>query len=205
MQNILSAAKIETVPTEALIPRATNAKRHPESQIAKLAGGIREFGFLVPILADADNNLIAGHGRVLAAQRLGMASVPVIRANHLSEAQRRALVLFENRVAESEWDKDMLKAEIEGLNEIDPEMLAMTGFDSSDLDSILQGLGDTEDFSGDADESQSGATVPTLKWGSHTVELTGPENDAMDRLIEQHIKQFGSTHGFVTHTLFASR
>jgi ParB-like chromosome segregation protein Spo0J len=89
--------------TDSLVPYARNARTHSPQQIAKIAGSIREFGFTNPILTDGDNGIIAGHGRVLAAQKLGIAEVPVIELAHLSKAQRQAYILADNRLALDGW------------------------------------------------------------------------------------------------------
>lgn len=111
--------QIEMVATSALIPYARNAKKHDDAQVAKLAGSIREYGFTNPVLIDADNGIIAGHGRVLGAQKLGLGKVPCIRLSHLTETQRRAYVLADNRLAEigGGWDVEMLRIEVEELRE----------------------------------------------------------------------------------------
>jgi len=109
--------KIETIKTSDLIPYARNAKRHDDAQVAKLAGSIREFGFNNPVLIDKDNGIVAGHGRVMAAQKLGLDKVPCIRLGHLSDTQRRAYILADNRLAEigGGWDEEMLKVELDAL------------------------------------------------------------------------------------------
>jgi ParB-like chromosome segregation protein Spo0J len=109
--------KIENIAVEKLIPYARNAKRHDPAQISKLAGSIREFGFNNPVLIDAENGIIAGHGRVMAAQKLELKDVPCIRLGHLTENQRKAYILADNRLAEigGGWDEEMLKAELESL------------------------------------------------------------------------------------------
>lgn len=109
--------KIETLSTASLIPYARNAKKHDASQVAKLAGSIREFGFNNPVLIDKDNGIIAGHGRIMAAQSLGLETVPCIRLGHLTDTQRRAYILADNRLAEigGGWDEEMLKLELADL------------------------------------------------------------------------------------------
>jgi len=97
---------IETRPIARLIPHVRNARTHSADQIAQIAGSIAEFGFVNPVLIGADDVIIAGHGRVLAAEKLGLAEVPVIVLSHLSESQRRALVIADNRIAENAgWDE----------------------------------------------------------------------------------------------------
>lgn len=111
------STKIEQVNVEKLIPYAKNSRKHSDSQIGQIAASIKEFGFINPILIGDDNTLIAGHGRLLAAQKLELKTVPCIRAKHLTPAQRKAYVIVDNRLSEtSEWDKEMLKLEIEDLS-----------------------------------------------------------------------------------------
>jgi len=107
--------------TSDLIPYARNAKIHTDEQITKIAASIREFGFMSPVVLDKDNTILAGHGRVLAAKKLGMEEVPTVQAEHLSEAQRKAYILADNRTAEehSGWDNELLKIELEELEELD--------------------------------------------------------------------------------------
>jgi len=109
--------KIEQIPTEKLIPYARNAKKHDAAQVSKLAGSIREFGFNNPVLIDKDNGIIAGHGRVMAAQKLELKEVPCIRLGHLTDTQRKAYILADNRLAElgGGWDEKMLKVELESI------------------------------------------------------------------------------------------
>jgi ParB-like chromosome segregation protein Spo0J len=116
--------EIEQIKTADLVPYARNAKKHDEAQVAKLAGSIREFGFNNPVLIDADNGIIAGHGRVMAAQKLALASVPCLRLSHLSETQKRAYILADNRLAElgGGWDAEMLKLELADLGDLDVDL-----------------------------------------------------------------------------------
>lgn len=131
--------KIEQISTEKLIPYARNAKKHDSAQVSKIAGSIREFGFNNPVLIDKDNGIIAGHGRVLAAQKLGLADVPCIRLGHLTDAQRRAYILADNRLAEigGGWDMEMLKLEISDLIEADINFESI-GFSDGDLEDFFQ-------------------------------------------------------------------
>lgn len=99
-----------------LIPYAKNARKHPEEQISHLMASIKEFGFLVPIIVDGNDTIVAGHGRLVAAQRLGLEKVPTVKADHLTDAQRKAYTIVDNRLAEtSSWDVDMLKLEIDDI------------------------------------------------------------------------------------------
>lgn len=111
------AADIEQIATADLIPYARNARTHSEQQVSQIAGSIQEFGFCNPVLIDAENGIIAGHGRVLAAQKLKLEAVPCIRLSHLTDAQKRAYVLADNRIAlSSGWDQEMLANELSDLH-----------------------------------------------------------------------------------------
>jgi DNA modification methylase len=112
------ADKIEQWPTAKLVPYARNARTHSEAQMAQIAASIVEFGFTNPILAGSDGVIVAGHGRLAAAQKLGLAVVPVVVLDHLTPTQRRALVIADNRIAENAaWDDDLLRVELEALQD----------------------------------------------------------------------------------------
>jgi hypothetical protein len=128
---------IDYRPVAGLIPYARNARTHSEAQVALIAGSIREYGFTNPVLVDGENGIIAGHGRVLAARKLGLASVPVIELGHLSEAQKRAYILADNRLAEAAgWDKEMLALEAADLSELGVD-LSTLGFEAAEIDALL--------------------------------------------------------------------
>lgn len=125
--------KLEQIATSDLIPYARNTRTHSEAQVAQIAGSIREFGFTNPILIDVDNGIIAGHGRVMAAQKLGIGKVPCIRLVHLTDAQRRAYIIADNKLAlNAGWDEEMLALELADLSEMEFD-LKLTGFDESDF------------------------------------------------------------------------
>ena len=125
--------KIETIKTTALIPYARNSRSHSESQVAQIAGSIREFGFTNPVLIDAENGIIAGHGRVMAAGVLGLASVPCIRLAHLTETQKRAYIIADNKLAlNAGWDEEMLGLELADLREDDFD-LGLLGFSDDEI------------------------------------------------------------------------
>jgi len=110
----------KVVSTDSLIPYAMNSRTHSEQQVSQIAASIKEFGFLNPVIIDDDNGIIAGHGRVLAAQKLGLDKVPVIEAKHLTDTQRRAYVIADNKLAlNSGWDDATLQLEIESLKGLD--------------------------------------------------------------------------------------
>jgi DNA modification methylase len=125
------------LPVADLVPYARNSRTHSPQQVDKIAASIREFGFLNPIIVDGRNGIVAGHGRVLAAQKLGLSELPVIDASHLSEAQKRAYVIADNRLAlDAGWDNEMLKIELQDL-EVDGFDLSLTGFELDEIGDLL--------------------------------------------------------------------
>lgn len=122
------------VPIGELVPYARNARTHGEAQIALLRSSLREFGFVNPVLIDKDRNIIAGHGRVLAAKAEGIDEVPCVLVEHLTDAQRRAYILADNRLAElSGWDEEMRAAELGDIRDAGLD-LDITGFTDADLE-----------------------------------------------------------------------
>lgn len=144
------ADRIEHWSLDKLLPYVRNARQHSEDQIAQIAASIAEFGFVNPILTGADGVLVAGHGRLAAAHKLGLATVPVVVLDHLTPTQRRALVLADNRLAElATWDDALLRVELEALQDEGFD-LDLTGFDADALADLLAGEepeheGQTED------------------------------------------------------------
>ncbi|QFT59519.1 putative methyltransferase [Sulfitobacter sp. THAF37] len=131
------ASHIRQCPVADLIPYANNARTHSEAQVARIAASIREFGCNNPVLIDGGNGIIAGHGRVLAARKLGLATVPVIELAHLNEAQKRSYILADNRLAEQAgWDPELLALELGDLGELGVDLTGL-GFGSLELDELL--------------------------------------------------------------------
>jgi DNA modification methylase len=129
--------KIETTPIEKLIPYARNSRTHSDQQVAQVAASIREFGFTNPVLIDSEDGIIAGHGRVMAARKLGLAEVPCIRLGHLTETQKRAYIIADNKLAlNSGWDEEMLGLELADLREADFD-LDLIGFDAGEIEAAL--------------------------------------------------------------------
>ena len=144
------ADKIEQWPTAKLVPYARNARTHSDAQVAQIAASIVEFGFTNPILAGSDGVIVAGHGRLAAAQKLGLDAVPVVVLDHLTPTQRRALVIADNRIAENAgWDEELLRIELEGLQDEGFD-LDLTGFDADALAELL--TGDEPDNEGQTDD-----------------------------------------------------
>ncbi len=133
---------IELIKIAALIPYANNTRTHSKEQIAQIVASIREFGFTNPVLIDENDGIIAGHGRVIGAGEIGMPEVPCIRLAHLSDAQRRAYVIADNKIPLSAgWDFDALKVELDALRSESFD-LALTGFNTEEIDSMLDPSGD---------------------------------------------------------------
>jgi DNA modification methylase len=129
--------QVERWPLERLIPYARNPRTHTEAQVAQIAASIAEFGFVNPVLVGTDGVIIAGHARVMAARKLKMAEAPVIVLDHLTEAQRRALVIADNRLAQNAgWDEEMLRVELEALRQ-DEFNFDLLGFEDAELEALL--------------------------------------------------------------------
>jgi len=127
---------IELIDIESLIPYARNSRTHSDSQVAQIAASIKEFGFTNPVLIDADSGIIAGHGRIMAARKLGLVDIPCIRLGHLTEAQKRAYVIADNKLAlNSGWDNEMLLVEFAELEDLGFD-LDLTGFVQEEIDAL---------------------------------------------------------------------
>lgn len=150
MPNVKTGTKSPTLPEALrlkityrkvgdLKPYAGNARTHSEKQIDQIAASIRQFNFVNPVLIDADDGIVAGHGRVAAARKLGFDEVPVIELAHLSEAERRAYVIADNRLAElAGWDREILAIELQALSEMELDFdLEVTGFETAEIDLLL--------------------------------------------------------------------
>jgi DNA modification methylase len=154
------ADKVERRPLETLIPDARNARKHSPMQVAQIAASMKEWGWTNPVLVDEDGRIIAGHGRVLAAGRLGFTEVPVMVAEGWTEAQKRAYVIADNQLAlTADWDLELLSSEVKGLNEWGFD-LSLLGF--SDIDELL--AGNSSGFT-DPDEAPELPAVPVTKQG----------------------------------------
>jgi DNA modification methylase len=162
--------KIETLKTADLIPYARNSRTHDDFQIQQIAGSIREFGFTNPVLIDADNGIIAGHGRVMAAGKLGMDKVPCIRLGHLTDTQRRAYIIADNKLAlNAGWDDEMLALELGELAALDFDM-DLIGFTEDELAGLLAETTEGETDPDDVPEPPvDPVTVPGDVWvmGKH--------------------------------------
>jgi len=175
-------AKVQEVTLSKLIPYVNNAKIHSEEQVTKIASSIREFGFVNPILIDKDFNVIAGHGRLMAAKKLDMENVPCLFIEGLSEAQRKAYILADNRLGElAEWDMELVVSELEQLKDMDFDF-ELTGFElpSFDEDSEIQ-----EDSVPDVPEEPICKLGDLWELGEHRL-ICGDSTDVnvIDRLMD---------------------
>jgi DNA modification methylase len=153
----------EIIDIESIIPFAMNSRLHSDAQVAQLAASIREFGFTNPVLIDEDKNLIAGHGRVMAARKLGLKSVPAILVTGLDDRKRRALVIADNKLAmNATWDDDVLKNELQDLAGDFGELM---GFSEEELEAMLQEATQIEDGLTDEDAVPELAAEPVTVLG----------------------------------------
>src|SRR3977135_2610499 len=128
---------IERVSVQSLRPYPRNARRHSKAQIKQIAASIERFGFSNPVLVADDGEIVAGHGRVVAAKLLGIETVPAVRLSHLSEVERRAYLIADNKLAlNAGWDRDLLAIELQGLVDLDFE-IELTGFSLAEVDIVL--------------------------------------------------------------------
>jgi len=135
----MTKLKITYKPVADLIPYARNSRTHSDAQVAQIAASIREFGWTNPVLLDGDNGIIAGHGRVMAAQKLGETQVPTIELGYLNANQKRAYIIADNKLAlNAGWDEQMLALEIQDLKEVGYS-LDITGFNADELTEVMFG------------------------------------------------------------------
>ncbi len=186
-------AEIVRRPTAKLIPYARNSRTHSERQVAQIAASIREFGFTNPILIDGADGIIAGHGRVLAAAALGLAEVPCVVLDHLTEIQKRAYVIADNKLAlNAGWDEVTLSAELARIEE-DGFNLSLLGFDPIELRGLMPGdLLDPTDG-----RSERGTELPKLWIDDRMVLITAEERDMMQDAYDRHMEAYGVPDGFV--------
>ena len=183
--------EFEYVETKKLVPYVRNAKTHSETQIKKIMGSITEFGFIAPIIIDKNNNVLAGHGRLLAADRLGLEKVPCVREDHLTETQRKAYILADNRIGElASWDNELLKVELEELK-IDDFDLEMIGFDDNFVDDLLKE--DTETI-GDGEQEEEKNEV-----------AENYINEAVRKACRELVEQYKKLEGFSFFTPHISK
>ena len=162
--------KIEYKKTEELIPYVMNARVHSDQQVAQIASSIKEFGFNAPIAIDSDNGVICGHGRLLAAKKLGITEVPTVCLSHLSPIQKKAYILADNKLSlNASWDENVLKLELEDLK-VNNFKIDNFGFDSNEISKILEN--DTRSIGVSDNKSNEAESLLNLK--SPVYEPKGP-------------------------------
>ena len=183
---MVTTTEMKLVPTRDLVPYVNNARTHSDAQVMKLRASLREFGFVNPVIIDRENNVIAGHGRIQAAIAEGIDEVPCVYADHLTDAQKKAYILADNRMAlDAGWDEEMLRVEIEAL-QADAFDVALTGFDESELADLFATDADAEDdgYDPDAELEKPALTKRGDVWhlGRHTL-LCGDATDPADMAL----------------------
>jgi len=177
-------SEMERVPVDRLIPYINNARTHSPEQIKKLRASLREFGFVNPVIIDREYNVIAGHGRIMAAKEEGITEVPCVYVDHLTEAQRKAYILADNRMAlDAGWDEEMLRVEIDALKEVDFDPM-LAGFDEKELAALYADEGngaEDDDFDLSAALEKASFVEPGDVWtvGRHRLmcgDATRPED-----------------------------
>ena len=159
-----TTSEMKLVPISKLVPYANNARTHSPEQINKLRGSLREFGFVSPVIIDKDYGILAGHGRVMAARAENIEQVPCVFVDHLTEAQKKAYILADNRFAlDAGWDEDMLRVEMEALQGMDFDV-SLTGFDESEIADLFA-ADDNEAQEDDFDEDAALQAEPFVKTG----------------------------------------
>ena len=166
--------EFQLVDINKLVPYANNARTHNKEQILKLRSSLREFGFVNPVIIDREYNVLAGHGRIMAAKEEGIAEVPCVYADHLTEAQKKAYILADNRMAlDAGWDDELLSVEMQELQELGFD-LGLTGFDESEIADLFDINSDEakqDDFDVDAELEKPCKSKTGDIWhlGKHTV------------------------------------
>lgn len=209
----IAAEQLTMVPIGNLVPYANNAKKHSPRQISQIRASLREFGFVTPVLIDFDNNIIAGHGRVEAARAEGMREVPCVLVTSLTEAQRKAYVLADNRLSETAaWDTELLKIELEGLEALHFDT-GIIGFDAESLKEIEvnaytraapgQAGEDESNYPADAQDidedglADSSRYEHVLSIDGRSVVMTAEEASLIADRLDAYVAEHGVTFGFV--------
>ena len=198
----MARTNIEQVAIGDLVPWARNARTHSKKQVRQIADSIRTFGFTNPVLLRSDGTILAGHGRVMAAELLDLGEVPTITLGHLTDAQARAYIIADNKLAlNAGWDYQMLATEIERLESegFETELL---GFDEEELRLIVEEPDeDTEGLEKGSEEGNTGADTFWLKISEKKIPMTQDEHDMMFRAISEYVDEAGTEHGFANWLL----
>ena len=188
--------QIEHLKVAELVPFINNSRTHSDEQVAQVAASIKEFGFTNPILIGSDNVIIAGHGRLLAARQLGAETVPCIKLAHLSEAQRRAYVIADNKLAlNAGWDLGLLTLEIKDLENNDFN-LELLGFDDTELNDLFYIGEDDIKIDSINGEGSSGAIEEIIKIGGRKIPISETESEQISAAANDYIELRGTLYGF---------
>lgn len=191
--------KIQLYDVNKIIPYINNPRNNDEA-VDKVAASIKEFGFQQPIVVDKENVVIVGHTRLLASKKLGLEKVPVIVADNLSKAQVKAYRIADNKAAEySKWDNELLKVELEALEELDFD-LSLVNIDFSDFKDLdLDGV-DLLDLPEELElekTEQENILIKKLKFGSYEIALSDEEFQMLTVLVDKYVEKTGVLQGFV--------
>jgi ParB family transcriptional regulator, chromosome partitioning protein len=191
--------EIQHLKTSSLIPYARNARTHTEAQVAQIAASIREFGFTNPVLVKGDKSIIAGHGRVQAAQLLGLETIPCLVLGYLTDIQAKALAIADNKIPlNSGWDAELLKLEVEELVEAGVDM-GLLAFNENELTAVFGS--DLEHIEPQPGEASSGVDVKYLVVGKKRIPLDVDEARGLDQVLEAYVNETGSLFGFGNYLL----
>ena len=196
--------------TDELIPYVNNARTHSDEQITQIAASIKEFGFASPILTDGENGIIAGHGRLMAAKKMGMEEVPTIELSHLTKTQKKAYILADNRLAlNSGWDNDLLALELGELSDdgfdldllgFDANELGIDGFEADEVEMPELRSGDREPFQqmtfmlhDEQVEQIKQACDIAKKMGAFDSENENSNGNALARVCETYVSNHGNS------------
>jgi len=196
------ADNVQRVPVDRLRVYPKNAKKHPRSQVAALAAMITEVGWTMPVLVDEQGEIVAGHGRVMAAQLLNLVSIPVMVARGWTEAQIKAYRLADNVIPEnSSWDEALLKVEVREIEALNYD-IGKIGFDMERLTKLFDEGG--VNIQADRDEAGTGVRAEHLKFGKNNVIISEDELAGLERMLARYTDQFGLSHGFAQWLLDAA-
>ena len=196
------ADNVQRVPLDRLRVYPKNAKKHPRSQVAALAAMIEEVGWTMPVLVDEQGEIVAGHGRVMAAQLLNLVSIPVMVARGWTEAQIKAYRLADNVIPEnSSWDEALLKVEVREIEALNYD-IGKIGFDMERLTKLFDDGG--VNIQADRDEAGTGVRAEHMKFGKNNVIITEDELTGLERMLARYTDQFGLSHGFAQWLLDAA-
>lgn len=192
-----AADKVERRSVASLVPYAQNSRTHSAEQVDQIAASIKEWGWTVPVLIDEEGGIIAGHGRIMAAQQLGIEEVPVMIASGWTEAQRRAYVIADNKLAmNADWNLEVLSAELSDL--IDGGFdIELSGFNLDEIAELAQDMDAAADLVQLAQPNSSDSKVQRLTFGKKVVPLTDDELAQLHASLEAYVNEFGLMNGWI--------